>query len=215
MRTRLIPGTLALAAMAACATSGTRIGSAGGDVMLGTVDTTTLPPPLIIPPASPLPSMTPPPLLMDDFGSAYSSPLLGVTERVRILDARAAEIDRLTGLGFNTLMLADDQYPGWSQMERWDDASGVRKIRVLPTLDRNDTEEFYYDNGRLIMVYWNPLGTFSQDAFGEPGESFYFGEEGLIAWTRDDGTTFDSSHPDFAYWDKHLRKESKRLLRCC
>jgi hypothetical protein len=213
MRIRTLPGTLALAAMAAaCATSGTRMGSAGGDVMLPPSETPTLPPPSITPSKPTGVSLTPLPL------PPAAAERAVLSARISMIESRSAMIDRLPNLGFSTFVL--DEYKdvadlGWSQMERWNDASGVRKIRLLPTLDRNDTEEFYYENGRLIMVYWNPLGTFGQDAFGEPGESFYFGEEGLIAWTRDDGTSFDSSHPDFKYWDKHLRKESRRFSGCC
>jgi hypothetical protein len=222
MRMRILSGTLALAAMAACATSGTRMGSAGGDVMLEPSDVPGLPPASTVPSAPTLTSMTPPPIMptVADLAAAYWSSTLGLAERVRILDGRAGLIDGLTNLSFRARDLDDDMFKTvpaerWVRLERWDDAEGVRKIRLVPNLDRTDTEELYYEDGRLIMVYWNPLGTYGPGNFGLPGESFYFGEEGLISWRRDDGTSVDSSHPDFKFWDKHLRKEARHFATCC
>jgi hypothetical protein len=185
-------------------------------------DTTTLPPPLVISSTPTLTSMTPPPVMptVADLAAAYWSATLGLNERVRILNGRAAWIDGRSNLSFSAQDLDDDMFKTvplerWVRMERWDDAAGVRKVRLLPNLDRSDTEEFYYEGGQLIMVYWNPLGTYGPGYFGLPGESFYFGDEGLISWQRDDGTSVDPSHPDFKYWEKQLRKEARHFANCC
>jgi hypothetical protein len=215
---------LAFGAMAGvstgCAMHRGQIQSAGGEVSptLSTTTVTTVTP-------TPLSALLPP--SDEAFLSAYMDDGMDLTARVNILDSRAALIDdRLPGmtnayglapLALSDVQLTDDAFSDvtsdrWARMELLYDGNDLRKVRMVPDLTRDDTEEFYYDNGHLIMVYWNPNGIGAQDmAYGQVGESYYFGQEGLISWVSDDGTTHDSSSADFKYWNNQLQKEAARF----
>jgi hypothetical protein len=210
MQIRILSGALALAAVtAACATSHIRTGSAAGDVALAPSATETVPAVLPTAVASAMPSNA-------DVDAAYTgSSMLSMVSRMRILEGRAATIDRTTGL-FEDNMILDASYGSasesrWGTVERRSDAASLRKIRIVSTLDNSDTEEFYFDDGRLIMVHWDPQGSSDNNVFEQRGETFYFGDEGLISWVRHDGTSIGASDPAFAYWDKRLRKEARRF----
>jgi hypothetical protein len=190
------------AVVAGCASRGYRIESAAGDVAPEIVTSTV---------TSSVPSDA-------DVADAYAYPILPLSDRVRVLDSRATMIDREPTLGFMSIELDVDAFSDvtdeqFARMEKWYDGDHIAKIRMVPGTDRNDTEEFYYDKGRLILVYWNPNGVQAQNTVDDrPAESFYFGQEGLIAWTRDDGTRVDSTSADFKHWDQQLRKEAQRFI---
>jgi hypothetical protein len=200
-----ITAMLALAALtSACATRTIYTESAAGEVS----------PAVSIPTAA-------------ELDAAYMDATMSANARVDVLDSRAALIDaRLYGpdaisglamLSRRDIELDPDAFSDitderWARMEAWYEGSDIRKIRMIPSEDRNETEEFYYDRGNLIMVYWNPKGISAQDkSASSGGESFYFGKEGLLSWVRDDGTIGEPSSDEFKYWDAHLRKEAARF----
>ncbi len=217
MRKLTFTTVFALAALGAgCASHQTRIGSAGGEVSPALVT-----PSLVSTVAK---DATP---TDEEVSNAYSDATMDINDRVRVLDGRAAAIDAqlpgsaglsgLIPLTVRDVPLSDDAFSDitdmrWARMELWNDGANLSKLRMVPNLDRNDTEEFYYDHGRLIMVYWNPDGVLGHDGSAvDVGQSFYFGEEGLISWVGDDGVRGDRSSADFQYWDEQLRKESVRF----
>jgi hypothetical protein len=208
MQIRTLSGALVLAGVtAACATSYLRTGSAAGDVVLAPSVTETAVLPTAVVPAMPSNA---------DVDAAFTgSSMLSMANRMRILEGRAASIDRMTGLVEHNLILDASYGPAnelrWGTVERRSDAASLRKIRLVSTLDHSDTEELYFDDGRLIMVYWDAHGSSDQSVFDQRGETFYFGEEGLISWVRHDGTSVAASDPAFGYWDKRLRKEARRF----
>jgi hypothetical protein len=205
-----LSGALALAAVtAACAPSYMRTGSAAGEVMIPASEVETIPTTSAVAVTASAPSIA-------ELEAAYSGlAMLSAASRVRILESRAASIDRMTVLREHNLILDGSYGPAnesrWGTIERRSDAFSLQKIRMVSTLDHSDTEEFYFDNGRLIKVYWDPRGSSDNNVFERLGETFYFGEEGLISWVRDDGTSIDASDPAFAYWDKRLRKDARRF----
>jgi hypothetical protein len=99
----------------------------------------------------------------------------------------------------------------WSSMVSYYDGSTLKRIRMLPDAGRTDTEEFTYDNGRLVHVSYKENGTLTGSDLASSAENFDFGQEGLIAWIKPDGTRMSSSDPDFAYWSNQLSLEGARF----
>jgi hypothetical protein len=222
MRQLNLTGVVAAAlALTACATS-TRIRSAPGEVapvLYDPIETLDLPPVMVTPGTTEM-SVLPVPTM------AFSNTSLAVGERVRMLDETATGIDRsiaATGASvrYDETVLSDDDLrlsgSRWGRVQRWYDWTGsLRKVRTIPADGGLDTEEYYFDNGHLILAYWNPVGASEEDTFElEEGEVFYFGRDGLLAWVRDDGTDFYAKSPDGLFWEGYFLDRARRMADCC
>jgi hypothetical protein len=111
---------------------------------------------------------------------------------------------------------ADVSEEEWGQMNSYYDGAVLKRIRMLPVSPETGTEEFYFNDGKLVYAFYDPNGANKADGKDENeakgGERFFFGEEGLISWIKD-GVAIDSSNPDFAYWSEQLLREADRFSR--
>ena len=165
-----------------------------------------------------------------EFDEAYTSSSLDVSTRIATLDRYRRSIEqRLPGADLalaGTVLtqrsvtlpsraFADVTDEEWASMETFYDGSELKRIRLIPHAGaKPETEEFYFNNGNLVFVYYEPDGgTKSTRHVESDGDAFYFGSEGMIAWVRSDGTRVDPNDPDFKYWSKHLLKEAARFPR--
>jgi hypothetical protein len=107
--------------------------------------------------------------------------------------------------------VTDEQF---ERMDAYYDGADLKRIRMIPAAPRTATEEFYYNDGKLVYVYYEPGGAEKSDPHPEvSGEKYYFGAEGMIAWEKADGTRVDPSNADFMYWSAQLLKEADRFAR--
>jgi hypothetical protein len=107
--------------------------------------------------------------------------------------------------------VTDEQF---QRMDAFYDGSTLKRIRMIPLPPEMGTEEFYYNDGKLVYVYYEPDGANKPDPHNEvAGEKFYFGAEGLLSWVLADGTRVSSSNPDFTMWSAQLLKEAERFPR--
>lgn len=87
-----------------------------------------------------------------------------------------------------------------------------RPLRPLRSTASTASEEFYYNDGKLVYVYAEPDGATKSDPHVETsGDKFYFGSEGMFAWIKADGTRVDLTDPEFAKWSAQILKESDRF----
>jgi len=203
-RTYLLLGALAAAAGCASAVPG---GAAAGDVDV---------------------SLSTPSVA--ELDAAYTSSTIDVSSRIATLDRYRRSIEqRLPGadlaLAGTTLTkqsltlpahaFADVTDEEWATMEKFYDGNELKRLRLIPLAGaKPETEEFYFNNGNLVFVYYEPDGAAKSERHAESdGDSFYFGSEGLIAWVRADGTRVDPNDPEFKHWSAQLLKEAARFPR--
>jgi hypothetical protein len=158
---------------------------------------------------------------------AYRDPTLDVEQRVNMLDAYVAAVDArvaewATNGGSNqytrtesTLSsgvfddLTDDE---WYEMIAYTDAGDLQCLTMTQTNGGKHTKAFYYDRGKLVAVRDDPDGVSIGDAPPQSGvQMFYFGNEGMLAWVRENGTRVDPSTAAFTKQSIQLRKEAIRF----
>jgi hypothetical protein len=162
-----------------------------------------------------------------DMDAAYSANELSTEVRVSFIDQYVDAIDDRVPVGDLPLLSAlnrvetildmdafadvtDEQF---SRMETFLDGSKLVRLRMLPISPSAETETFFYNNGNLVAVRYQSNGADLPDPNSEGAETFYFGEEGLISWTKPDGKSVPSTDADFAYWSAQLLKEGERFAR--
>ncbi|HEY9227345.1 MAG TPA: hypothetical protein VIP11_11900, partial [Gemmatimonadaceae bacterium] len=103
----------------------------------------------------------------------------------------------------------------WARMDAFYSGSALKRLRLLPPPGAKPrTEEFYFDDGKLVYVYIDPDGANKRDPHVENGgDAFYFGKEGLFAWVRPDGRTADPGSVAFKAWGTKLLAEGNRFPR--
>ena len=165
-----------------------------------------------------------------ELDAAYTSSTLDVSNRIATLDRYRRSIEqglpgddfalagtrlRKQSLTLPAHAFADVTDEEWATMETFYDGSELKRLRLIPRAGaKPETEEFYFNNGNLVFVYYEPDGAGKSERHVESdGDSFYFGSEGLIAWVRADGTRVDPNDPDFKYWSGQLLKEAARFSR--
>jgi hypothetical protein len=111
---------------------------------------------------------------------------------------------------------ADVSEEEWGQMNTYYDGAVLKRIRMLPVSPETGTEEFYFNDGKLVYAFYDPNGATKADGKDENeakgGERFFFGEEGLISWIKD-GVAMDTGSADFRYWSEQLLREADRFSR--
>jgi hypothetical protein len=171
--------------------------------------------------------ITPMPAALEE---AYTSSTLDVQRRIATLDRYRRSIEqRLPGAdraGAGPVLIeksvtlppnafADVTDEPWAIMQTFYDGSELKRLRLLPPLGvRTTTEEFYFDNGKLVFVYEEPDGAAKaaqQSEFG--GDAYYFGREGMIAWIRKGGKQVDPNSDEFKAKSAQLLKEAARFPR--
>ena len=107
--------------------------------------------------------------------------------------------------------VTDEQF---ERMDAYYEGTALKRIRMIPLPPEIATEEFYFNDGKLVYVYYEPDGATKPEPHPEvSGEKFYFGTEGLMAWVLADGSQVRPNHPDFRKWSTHLQKEAERFAR--
>lgn len=163
-----------------------------------------------------------------EFDAAFTSSTLDISSRIATLDRYRRSIEqRLPGADFalagaTTLTkravtlpahaFADVTHEEWATMETFYDGNELKRLRLIPPAGaKPETKEFYFNNGNLVFVYYEPDGARKLERHVESGgDAFYFGSEGLIAWVRGDGKRVDPNDGEFKYWSSHLLKEAAR-----
>ncbi len=157
--------------------------------------------------------------------AAYDGTTMDVSSRIAVLGHYVDGIEagigsRLTQTSTSLSLdafsdVTDEQ---WDRMDAFYDNGELKRLRLIPPVNTQQqqadqgTEEFYFDGGRLVYVYYEPDGATKSDRHVESGgDAYYFGREGLIAWIRGDGTRADPSDPDFKSWSAQLSKEASRF----
>jgi hypothetical protein len=111
---------------------------------------------------------------------------------------------------------ADVSEEEWSQMNSYFDGATLKRIRMLPVSPETGTEEFYFNDGKLVYAFYDPKGATKADGDDEEdakgGERFFFGEEGLISWIKD-GVTMDTGSAEFRYWSEQILREADRFSK--
>ncbi len=165
-----------------------------------------------------------------ELDAAYTSSTLDVESRMATLDRYRRSIEeRLPGaelarpgtvLTRRTVNLparafADVTDEQWAIMETFYDGPELKRLRLIPPAGaKPETEEFYFNNGKLVFVYYEADGAARAERHVEAGgDAFFFGNEGMIAWIRGDGSRVDRNDPDFKYWSTQLLKEAARFRR--
>lgn len=166
-----------------------------------------------------------------ELDAAYTSSTLDISSRIATLDRYRRSIEqRLPGADFalagaTTLTkravtlpahaFSDVTREEWATMETFYDRNELKRLRLIPPAGaKPETEEFYFNNGNLVFVYYEPDGAGKSERHVESGgDAFYFGSEGLIAWVRSDGSRVDPNKGEFKYWASHLLKEAARFSR--
>jgi hypothetical protein len=204
---RVYLGLIAL--LAACTTQVSPGGSAAGDV-----------------------AMTPAPLAAPsetDLSAAYEGGEIAIERRLATLESYVKWIEsrlpmatsssnalRRTSVTLPPQAFSDVTDEEWERMDAYYDGPELKRLRLIPSARSGDqgTEEFYYDDGKLVFVYYEPDGATKSEPHTETGgDAYYFGREGLIAWVRGDGSRVDPSDADFKAWSKHLLNEAERFPR--
>jgi hypothetical protein len=107
--------------------------------------------------------------------------------------------------------LAEMQF---QRMDAYWDGAVLKRIRMIPLPPETATEEFYFNDGNLVYVYYERDAASKPDPHEEiAGQKFYFGSEGLINWELENGTRVSRDNPDFAKWSSQLLKEAERFAR--
>jgi hypothetical protein len=102
----------------------------------------------------------------------------------------------------------------FERMDSYYAGTALKRIRMIPMPPETATEEFYFNDGKLVYVYYEPDGASKPEPHPEvSGQKFYFGAEGLMAWVLADGTQVRPNHPDFRKWSAHLQKEAAAFAR--
>lgn len=97
----------------------------------------------------------------------------------------------------------------WAKMHAYYDGAKLRRLKAYPVAGTARTEEFYFDNDKLIYVFVEPQGagkTGSDTA--SAGERYYFDNAGLFSWSGADGKMKDKTAPETAKQNQKLTKEA-------
>lgn len=89
--------------------------------------------------------------------------------------------------------LAGNSETVWSKMHVYSDAAGPVRIKLYPVADSEKTEEFYFQDGKLLLVVIEPQGSTESNDVDAPGERWYFADGVLRATVATDGSIGDAT----------------------
>lgn len=102
----------------------------------------------------------------------------------------------------------------WTRLHAYAKGDMVERLKVYPPAGSSKTEEFYYNDGKLIMVFQEPNGAAHEGHNADAqGTRYYFNANGLFAM-RDGQRTTHSNQLDTKQkaMGAKLQRESSALL---
>jgi hypothetical protein len=135
-------------------------------------------------------------------------------ERLRI-DAAVGKIEvRMPRLTRKETMLKPDALgkvtdEKWIKIHTYSDGRKIERLKVYPSAGSRKTEEFYYDNNQLVLVFIEPTGAGKVGHHADAtGTKYYFDNEGLFA-AMSTGKTVGPLDDKTRAMGKKLQRESK------
>jgi hypothetical protein len=136
-------------------------------------------------------------------------------ERMRKIDAEVTKVEekmpkltrKETTLKPGALVKATDEK--WTKIHTYSDGKKIERLKVYPPAGSQKTEEFYYDNNQLVLVFIEPAGAgkAGHDTNAK-GTKYYFHNKGLFA-VMSDGKMIDPLDDKARAMGKKLQRESK------
>lgn len=136
-------------------------------------------------------------------------------ERLRKIDAEVGKIEvkmpRLTRketmLNPDALVKVTDEK--WTKIHTYSDGKKIERLKVYPSAGSRKTEEFYYDNNQLVLVFIEPTGAGKAGHHADAtGTKYYFDNKGLFA-VMSNGKTVGPLDDTTRAMGKKLQRESK------
>lgn len=136
-------------------------------------------------------------------------------ERMRKIDAEVSKIEvrrlkltrKETMLNPDALVKVTDEK--WTKINTYSDGQKLERLKVYPLAGSRKTEEFYYDNNQLVLVFVEPTGAGKTGHHANAtGTKYYFDNKGLFAVTAD-GKMVDPLDDHARAMGKKLQRESK------
>lgn len=125
------------------------------------------------------------------------------------VEGRMAKLTRKeAALKADALVKATDEK--WTKIHTYADGEKIDRLKVYSD-DSQKTEEFYYDNGQLILVFIEPSGAGKKGHHANAkGTKYYFDDKGLFA-VMTDGKVSPLDDKTRAMGEK-LQRESTAFL---
>lgn len=108
------------------------------------------------------------------------------------IDAEVSKIEvRRTKLTRKETMLNPDALvkvtdEKWTKINTYSDGTKIERLKVYPPAGSRKTEEFYYDNNQLVLVFIEPTGAGKVGHHANAtGTKYYFDNKGLFAVMSD------------------------------
>jgi len=97
----------------------------------------------------------------------------------------------------------------WTKIHTYSDGADLKRMKMYPGGDSKRTEEFYYHDGKPVLVFLeeNGAGKENHDA-NAVGDKFYFADGTLIGAISSDGKAMDLKSADVMKMSDKLQKES-------
>jgi hypothetical protein len=98
----------------------------------------------------------------------------------------------------------------WTKIHTYSDGADLKRMKLYPPAGSQRTEEFYYDDGKLVFVFLeaNGAGKENHDQ-NATGDKYYFTDGKLIAATAADGKSLDVKSAEAKRMSEKLQKESE------
>lgn len=97
----------------------------------------------------------------------------------------------------------------WNKIHTYADGKKIERLKVYPAAGSKKTEEFYYDNDRLVLVFIEPMGAGKEGHDSKAqGTKYYFDGMKMFA-VMSDGKMVDSIDGKTRALGEKLQRESK------
>jgi hypothetical protein len=139
-------------------------------------------------------------------------------ERLRKIDAEVSKVEvrmpklirKETMLNPDALVKVTDEK--WTKIHTYSDGKKIERLKVYPSAGSQKTEEFYYDNNQLVLVFIEPTGAGKAGHHANAtGTKYYFDNKGLFA-VMADGKMAGPLDDKARAMGKKLQRESKAFL---
>ena len=139
-----------------------------------------------------------------DFEQVLSSASSSADDRVKATDAYVADVEsNLPSLTRKEVVLKPGVLKGVTEtnlekLHAYYQGNNLKRIKTYPAGGSRKTEEFYFYNDKLILVFVEPEGKEKEGhVAGAKGDRLYFDNSGLVAWVGEDGKPKDPAGSEF------------------
>jgi len=138
---------------------------------------------------------------MSDKVDAINAYVRGVEKNIPSLTRKEAKLNES-----EFKQITDEK---WTKVHTYSDGAALKRMKMYPGGDSKKTEEFYYHDGKPVLVFLeeNGAGKENHDA-NAVGDKFYFADETLIGAISSDGKAMDLKSADVMKMSDKLQKES-------